>query len=60
MDKGTILFIASVMTGDEPPDVLQYKTRNRDFPQESTANQFYDEPQWESYRRLGEHTGRTH
>ena len=59
MDKGTILFIKPVMTGDEPPDVLQYKTRNRDFPQESTANQFYDEPQWESYRRLGEHTGRT-
>jgi len=58
MDKGTILFVKPALTGDEPPDVLQYQTRNRTFPQESTANQFYDEPQWESYRRLGEHTGR--
>jgi hypothetical protein len=59
MDKGTILFIKPTITGDEPPDVLQYQTRNNSFPQESTVNQFYDEPQWESYRRLGEHTGRT-
>jgi hypothetical protein len=59
MDKGTILFIKPAITGDEPPDVLQYRTRNTTFPQESTVNQFYDEPQWESYRRLGEHTGRS-
>jgi hypothetical protein len=59
MDKGTMLFIKPTITGDEPPDVLQYQTRNNSFPQESTVNQFYDEPQWESYRRLGEHTGRT-
>ncbi len=58
MDKGTILFIKPAITGDEPADVLQYRTRNTTFPHESTANQFYDEPQWESYRRLGEHTGR--
>jgi hypothetical protein len=58
MDKGTLLFIKPALTGDEPPDVLQYRTRNTTFPHESTANQFYDEPQWESYRRLGEHTGR--
>jgi hypothetical protein len=59
MDKGAILFIKPTITGDEPPDVLQYRTRNTTFPQESTVNQFYDEPQWESYRRLGEHTGRS-
>lgn len=58
MDKGTLIFIKPAITGDEPPDVLQYRTRNRAFPHESTANQFYDEPQWESYRRLGAHSGR--
>ncbi len=58
LDKGTLIFIKPAITGDEPPDVLQYRTRNVTFPHESTANQFYDEPQWESYRRLGAHTGR--
>ena len=58
MDKGTILFFKPALTGDEPADVLQYRTRNRAFPHESTGDQFYDEAQWESYRRLGEHTGR--
>jgi hypothetical protein len=58
MDKGTIIFIKPALTGDEPPDVLQYRTRNRAFPHESTGDQFYDEPQWESYRRLGEHAAR--
>ena len=55
MDKGTILFFKPCLTGDEPPDVLQYSTRNGEFPHEGTADQFYDEAQWESYRRLGEH-----
>ncbi len=58
MDKGTILFFKPALTGDEPADVLQYRTRNRAYPHESTGDQFYDEAQWESYRRLGEHTGR--
>ena len=55
MDKGTILYLKPCLTGDEPPDVLQYSTRNGEFPHEGTADQFYDEAQWESYRRLGEH-----
>jgi hypothetical protein len=55
MDKGTILYFKPGLTGDEPPDVLQYSTRNVEFPHEGTADQFYDEAQWESYRRLGEH-----
>jgi hypothetical protein len=44
-------------TGDEDPDILHYAAENPTFPNESTANQFFDEPQWESYRRLGEHIG---
>src|SRR5207253_6009629 len=57
-DKGAILYFKPTLTGDEPPDVVEYQTRNRAFPHESTGDQFYDEAQWESYRRLGEHAGR--
>lgn len=56
-DKGTLLYFKPVLTGNEPCDLLQYKTRNSVFPQESTGDQFYDEAQWESYHRLGEHSG---
>ena len=34
-------------------DLLQYHSTRPAFPQEPTADQFYDEAQWESYRRLG-------
>ncbi|MCL4802487.1 MAG: hypothetical protein KJ025_23065, partial [Burkholderiales bacterium] len=27
------------------------------FPHQSTADQFFDEPQFESYRKLGHHVG---
>ena len=36
-----------------PLDVWQYKQAHEAFPQESTTDQFFDEAQWESYRRLG-------
>lgn len=58
-DKGTLVYFKPVLSGDEPADVLQYKEANRDFPQQTTVDQFYDEPQWESYRRLGEHAGQS-
>ena len=41
------------MTGREDTSVLQYKASHPDFPHESTANQFYREDQFESYRQLG-------
>ena len=50
-----LLYLKPTLTGDEPCDITQYRTRNKDFPHESTGDQFYDEAQWESYRRLGEH-----
>jgi hypothetical protein len=50
-----LLLIKPALTGDEPEDLLQYHEAHPDFPQESTADQFFDEAQWESYRKLGEH-----
>ena len=49
------LSVEGALTGDEPPDVLHYSAQDPVFPQQSTADQFFDEPQFESYRRLGVH-----
>ncbi|MBZ5589904.1 MAG: hypothetical protein LAO05_15215 [Acidobacteriia bacterium] len=51
----TILFLKPTLTGDESLDLLAYARGHPSFPQEGTADQFFDEAQWESYRRLGEH-----
>jgi len=52
---GTLLYIKSTLTGDEPADVLNYHRIHRNFPFDTTLNQFFTESQFESYRRLGEH-----
>lgn len=57
-DTGTLLILKPSLTGSEPPDVLQYHSHNAKFPHQSTGDQFFDEAQWESYRRLGLHVAR--
>jgi hypothetical protein len=52
---GTLLYIKSSLTGDEPTDVLRYAARNRAFPHETTNDQWFGESQFESYRALGYH-----
>jgi hypothetical protein len=56
-DQGRLIYIKSSLTGDEPGDVFEYSRRVRKFPHESTADQFFDESQFESYRKLGYHIG---
>ena len=59
---GTLYLIKPVLTGDEPFDVQRYaaatQQRPPGFPQQSTADQFFDETQFESYRMLGLHSVR--
>ncbi|MCA1634515.1 MAG: hypothetical protein LC802_12680 [Acidobacteria bacterium] len=51
---GVIILFKPVVTGrDEPADVRQFKLENSLFPQQTTADQWFDEAQFESYRRLG-------
>jgi len=57
--QGWLVYVKASLTGDEPVDVLQYHAKHPDFPHETTADQFFGEAQWESYRRLGEHIGDT-
>jgi hypothetical protein len=52
-----LLYLKATLVGDEPADVRSYAGLHPDFPNETTLNQFFDEPQWESYRKLGEHIG---
>ncbi|HEV8144597.1 MAG TPA: patatin-like phospholipase family protein [Methylomirabilota bacterium] len=54
--SGTIIWIKPTITGDESVDVTQYSLQNGAFPQQSTADQWFDEAQFESYRRLGYHS----
>jgi hypothetical protein len=54
---GMLVYIKASRTGDEPADVAEYAGRHPDFPHETTADQFFSESQFESYRRLGEHIG---
>ncbi len=56
-EKGILLYIKSSLTGDEPEDLFQYRKEHPTFPYESTADQFFDEAQFESYRQLGYHVG---
>ncbi|MGI8653637.1 MAG: patatin-like phospholipase family protein [Pyrinomonadaceae bacterium] len=50
---GVLIYIKPAIYGREPRDVLQYKKSNNDFPHQTTGDQFFDEPQFESYRMLG-------
>jgi hypothetical protein len=52
---GTLIYIKASLTGDEPPDVRHYAFQNPSFPHQTTTDQFFDEAQFESYRRLGLH-----
>ncbi len=50
---GKLLFIKSTVTEDDPRDVFAYRAANPVFPNQSTADQWFDESQFESYRILG-------
>jgi hypothetical protein len=52
---GLLIYLKASLSGDEPQDVLNYKAKHPDFPHQSTANQFFSESQFESYRALGQH-----
>ena len=53
---GIIVYIKPACYGDEPRDIYEYFKRSQTFPHESTADQFFSESQFESYRMLGAYT----
>jgi hypothetical protein len=52
-EDGVLLYIKPMLLGTEPPDVRSYAAGHPDFPHQSTSDQWFDESQTESYRRLG-------
>ena len=52
-ETGHLLYIKSSISGTEAEYIREYRTRNADFPHETTGDQFFDETQFEAYRALG-------
>jgi Patatin-like phospholipase len=52
--NGLLLYLKPAFYGrDEPKDIYNYASANPAFPHETTADQFFSESQFESYRALG-------
>ncbi len=54
-ETGYLLYLKSSFTSDEDEPIREYRHRNPAFPHESTADQAFDEAQFEAYRALGQH-----
>jgi hypothetical protein len=52
---GVLVYIKPSLNGSEPADVLNYHKSDDAFPQDTIADQWFSEPQFESYRMLGSH-----
>ncbi len=52
-----LLHISADRTGEEPVEVRSYAATHLRFPMREISGGRFDEAQWETYRRLGEHTG---
>jgi len=50
---GIILYVKPGFRGDEPADILGYAAGSKDFPHETTVDQWFSESQFESCRALG-------
>lgn len=53
-----LLLLRASLLAEIPHDIRNYATTHSWFPNDETADQFFDDDQWESYRRLGEHEGK--
>jgi hypothetical protein len=58
-NQGVIIVIKPSLVEKESVDLRQYMRQNKDFPQQGTSDLWYDEAQFESYRKLGEWCAQT-
>ncbi len=58
-EEGYLLYCKSSLTGDEPEHLHEYRVKHPSFPHQTTADQWFDEQQFEVYRELGFHVGNT-
>ena len=57
-DFGYLLYFKASLTGDEPEHLNEYKVKHPRYPHQTTADQWFDEQQFEAYRELGYHVGK--
>jgi hypothetical protein len=50
---GVLLYIKPSIVDNMPEDIINYAAKNDTFPHQPTPDQFFDEAQFESYRKLG-------
>lgn len=55
LPSGKLLYVKTTLTKNMPTDIREYHLKNKSFPNQTTADQFFDENQFESYRKLGYH-----
>jgi hypothetical protein len=56
--RGLLVYLKATMIANLPADLIAYRSAHPDFPHETTADQFFDEAQFEAYRELGYRIGR--
>ncbi len=54
-EVGTLVYLKPTLTGDEPADLLHYRTLHPEFPLGMSGDLLFDEARFESYRHLGLH-----
>jgi len=51
--EGHLIYVKTTLIKDLSADIYGYKRAHRQFPDETTGDQFFDEKQFEAYRELG-------
>ncbi len=51
--EGTLIYVKATLIAKLRPEVLEYHAANPEFPDQSTADQWFDPDQFEAYRELG-------
>jgi predicted acylesterase/phospholipase RssA len=52
-EDGVLVYLQAVPTASMPADIVSYWRRHGDFPNDTTADQFFTEENLEAYRELG-------
>jgi hypothetical protein len=51
--SGKLIYLKATLTENLPADIYGYKSAHQSFPNQTTADQFFNEDQFEAYRELG-------
>lgn len=55
--EGLLVIVKPAICNGLPVDLLNFKVSSPKFPQETTADQFFSEAQWDAYFELGSYIG---